>query len=377
MIDPIRKFYPSDKELYDFLKVQEKEFTKEFLLDFLSYRGVILSDKCSRSHIIEYLIERGVCSNSLRQLYMQYKDRDRKKKQLFVNTLDVAIEKSMLLHRLKKVAGQLSSKGETLKTKEIAGNQIKITIIYKYLDHARSRMFQVRERVVEGLIEIKKDSLSIKMPPEPKSEEFISALDAEINSNEGCERSEFVLTSIKRRDLYNKFFFKLANNITHFEFKELVKVKFSNKEEKPDEEEFQANDLERVASALIRGRDLQLDDYVKKLITCCRISQFRWKSICKLKDEDIRNYSNLPSFQHRVENELESREFEFEIRVSNPVKGLGYTINPSLCQSYKFSGRQYLGLSIMKGIDDLLKNALANLIQDASYCTLGDIANGR
>jgi hypothetical protein len=241
MISTGSTFYATYRDIRDALLSSKQRVSKEFLFDFLSCRGVLISGNSSREDLIESIAGLTHSYHDFEEIYSQLEVAPRPERTTS-RILKKQIDTTDLQRAVQSIRTERQDHHEAINVIVAEGGSTKIKVEYTELDRGKTLLRQRRAKEAE--IELYKigNDVRLRYPANDRLESIVSSLIESIQKcgNVAIQQKIIDLTSFdkKRRTL---FFKSLISGLSDYDFSDVTKVSVDNE---IDEIEFSTEDSE-------------------------------------------------------------------------------------------------------------------------------------
>jgi hypothetical protein len=221
-------FYATYRDIRDALISSKQRISKEFLFDFLSCRGVLVSGSSSREELIETLASLTHGYSDFEEIYNQLEVVPRPERTTS-RAIETTIDNSKLQAAVEAIRLARCNHNEAINLIVDVGNATKIKVEYTELDHGKTLLRQRRAKEAE--IEVYKVDKQIRLryPANERLENIVDSLIESIQKDEKDPiKQEIVDLSSFDKEQRTHFFKSLITSLNGFDFTDVIKVAVDN-----------------------------------------------------------------------------------------------------------------------------------------------------
>ena len=180
MSEETRRFYATDKEIYDVLASSKQRMTDAALLDMGSKRGIFYSPHESRDVLASNLSMLPFDYDSLAAVLGQSENPNRAEKVTSI-TLKTDIGTEAIKAAVNKFRDTAPSDEKVTSHAESATKYV-MQVRYSELDPSKTRLLQRRTREANIRFVVENNALTIRMPATPKARSIAAAIKNELDA---------------------------------------------------------------------------------------------------------------------------------------------------------------------------------------------------
>jgi len=346
--------------------------SKEFLFDFLSSRGVLISGGATREELIETVASLTHGYNDFEEIYLQLEVAPRPERATH-RVLKTPINITKLQDAVKAIRATRQDHHEAINVIVSEGGSTKIKVEYTELDHGKTLLRQRRAK--EADIEVYKvgQQIRLRYPANERLESIVNSLVESMQKDEKSPIQQEIidLTNFdkERRTL---FFKSLLSGLDGYEFSDVIKVAVDNEiadvefsdavNEVPDSEldEDQDEEDEGVEVAELRA---EVAAGVKSFLKSAALD-----GTGVLHSKELQQFLDSGFFISRVIWQVTQKikngnKIEIEAMLENPSKGTGFRYSVKGYYPCKKDGSHTL---TRRQAGETIKKSVLAVIEDAA-----------
>lgn len=221
-------FYATYRDISDALLSSKLRVSKEFLFDFLSCRGVLISGSATREELIETVASLTHGYLDFEEIYLQLEVVPRPERTTS-RVLKIPIDATKLQNAVKAIRTIRQDHHEAINVIVSEGGATKIKVEYTELDHGKTLLRQRRAKEAE--IEIYKvgQEIRLRYPANERLESIVNSLVTSMqNDDEPPIQQEIIDLSGFDKERRTLFFKSLLSGLNGYEFSDVIKVAVDN-----------------------------------------------------------------------------------------------------------------------------------------------------
>jgi hypothetical protein len=362
-------FYATYRDIRDALLSSKQRISKEFLFDFLSCRGVLISGSSSREELIDALASLTHGYSDFEEIYGQLEVVPRPERTTS-RAIDVAVDSAKLQVAVEAIRAARRDHHEAINLLVSDGGSTKIKVEYTELDHGKTLLRQRRAREAEVEIYKVGKQFRLRYPANERLEGIVDSLIDSIQKNEKEPiKQEFVdLSSFdkKRRTL---FFKSLITSLKGFEFTDVIKVAVDNEidsVEFSEDPEFSGDEVDDEVG------DDAADVAELRAEVAAEVSSFLRSAALDgtgvLHSKELQQFLESGFFISKVvwqstQKDKNGFKVEIEAMLENPSKGTGFRYSVKGFYPCKKDGSHTL---TRRQANDVVKKPVLAVVEDAA-----------
>lgn len=365
-------FYATYRDIRDALLSSKLRVSKEFLFDFLSCRGVLISGSATREELIETVASLTHGYRDFEEIYTQLEVVPRPERTTY-RVLKTPINTTKLQSAVQAIRGIRQDHHEAINVIVVEGGATKIKVEYTELDHGKTLLRQRRAREAE--IEVYKvgQEIRLRYPANERLEEIVNSLIESMQKDEKAPiKQEIIDLSAFDKEHRTLFFKSLLSNLDGYEFSDVIKVAVDNEidhiefsEEggdmsEPELDDDQASEEEGSDAAEIRA---EVAAGVKSFLKSAALD-----GTGVLHSKELQQFLESGFFISRViwqatQKIKNGHKIEIEAMLENPSKGTGFRYSVKGYYPCKKDGSHTL---TRRQADETRKKSVLAVIEDAA-----------
>ncbi len=370
-------FYATYRDIRDALLSSKLRVSKEFLLDFLSCRGVLISASSSREELIEAIAGLTHGYSDFEEIYLQLEVPTRPERTTS-RVLKTVVDITKLQNAVKAIRTARQDHHEAINVIVAESGETKIKVEYTELDHGKTLLRQRRAK--EADIEVYKvgDKVRLRYPANERLEAVVNGLVDSLQAAETktIEQAIVDLSSFDkaRRTL---FFKSLLAGLQGYEFSDVIKVAVDNEIEEVvfsgeggDAESSEGVDSEDEDDELeedadVAGAELRAEvaEGVKSFLKSAALD-----GTGVLHSKELQQFLSSGFFISRVvwqatQKIKNGNKVEIEAMLESPSKGTGFRYSVKGFYPCKKNGSHTL---TRRQADLTIKKAVLAVVEDAA-----------
>jgi hypothetical protein len=361
-------FYATYRDIRDALLSSKQRISKEFLFDFLSCRGVLVSGSSSREELIETLASLTHGYSDFEEIYNQLEVVPRPERTTS-RAIETSVDSTKLQAAVEAIRTARRDHHEAINLIVADGGATKIKVEYTELDHGKTLLRQ--RRVKEAEVEIYKVGKQIRLryPANERLENIVDSLIESIQKNEKDPiKQEVVDLSSFDKERRTLFFKSLITSLSGYEFSDVIKVAVDNEidavefseetdfsEEDSDDEQTASDDVAELRAEVAAG--------VKSFLKSAALD-----GTGVLHSKELQQFLESGFFISRViwqstQNAKNGFKVEIEAMLENPSKGTGFRYSVKGYYPCKKDGSHTL---TRRQASDVIKKPVLAVVEDAA-----------
>lgn len=366
-------FYATYRDIRDALLSSKQRVSKEFLFDFLSCRGVLISGSATREELIETVASLTHGYRDFEEIYTQLEVVPRPERTTS-RVLKTPVDTAKLQSAVQAIRSIRQDHHEAINVVVAEGGSTKIKVEYTELDHGKTLLRQRRAKEAEVEIYKVGQEMRLRYPANDRLEAIVDSLVESMQKDEKTPiQQEIIDLSAFDKERRTLFFKSLLSSLHGYEFSDVTKVAVDNEiddvefseeggsdasESELDEEEATANEGVEVAefraevaagvksflkSAALDGTGILHSKELQQFLESgFFISRVIWQATQKIKNG------------HKI---------EIEAMLENPSRGTGFRYSVKGYYPCKKDGSHTL---TRRQAAETLKKSVLGVIEDAA-----------
>lgn len=381
-------FYATYRDIRDALLSSKQRISKEFLFDFLSCRGVLISGSSSREELIETLASLTHGYSDFEEIYNQLEVVPRPERTTS-RAIETSVDSTKLQAAVETIRAARRDHHEAINLIVAEGGATKIKVEYTELDHGKTLLRQRRAKEAEVEIYKVGEQIRLRYPANERLENIVDSLIESIQKNEKDPiKQEVVDLSSFDKEHRTLFFKSLITNLSGYEFSDVIKVavdneidavEFSNEadfSDDADDEQTESDDAADVAE--LRA---EVAAGVKSFLKSAALD-----GTGVLHSKELKQFLESGFFISRVvwqstQNAKNGFKVEIEAMLENPSKGTGFRYSVKGYYPCKKDGshaltRRQASDVVKKPVLTVLENAAMDAFRELSVAQAPDDGGG-
>lgn len=381
-------FYATYRDIRDALLSSKQRISKEFLFDFLSCRGVLISGSSSREELIETLASLTHGYSDFEEIYNQLEVVPRPERTTS-RAIETSVDSTKLQAAVEAIRAARRDHHEAINLIVAEGGATKIKVEYTELDHGKTLLRQRRAKEAEVEVYKVGEQIRLRYPANERLENIVDLLIESIQKNEKDPiKQEVVDLSSFDKEHRTLFFKSLITNLSGYEFSDVIKVavdneidavEFSNEadfSDDADDEQTESDDAADVAE--LRA---EVAAGVKSFLKSAALD-----GTGVLHSKELKQFLESGFFISRVvwqstQNAKNGFKVEIEAMLENPSKGTGFRYSVKGYYPCKKDGshaltRRQASDVVKKPVLTVLENAAMEAFRELSVVQAPDDGGG-
>lgn len=381
-------FYATYRDIRDALLSSKQRISKEFLFDFLSCRGVLISGSSSREELIETLASLTHGYSDFEEIYNQLEVVPRPERTTS-RAIETSVDSTKLQAAVEAIRAARRDHHEAINLIVAEGGATKIKVEYTELDHGKTLLRQRRAKEAEVEVYKVGEQIRLRYPANERLENIVDSLIESIQKNEKDPiKQEVVDLSSFDKEHRTLFFKSLITNLSGYEFSDVIKVavdneidavEFSNEadfSDDADDEQTESDDAADVAE--LRA---EVAAGVKSFLKSAALD-----GTGVLHSKELKQFLESGFFISRVvwqstQNAKNGFKVEIEAMLENPSKGTGFRYSVKGYYPCKKDGshaltRRQASDVVKKPVLTVLENAAMEAFRELSVAQAPDDGGG-
>lgn len=371
-------FYATYRDIRDALLSSKQRISKEFLFDFLSCRGVLISGSSSREELIETLASLTHGYSDFEEIYNQLEVVPRPERTTS-RAIETSVDSTKLQTAVEDIRTARRDHHEAINLIVAEGGATKIKVEYTELDHGKTLLRQRRAKEAEVEIYKVGGQIRLRYPANERLENIVDSLIESIQKNEkGPIKQEVVNLTSFDKEHRTLFFKSLITSLNGYEFSDVIKVAVDNEidtiefsegtefsEEDFDEEQTTGDDAADVAE--LRA---EVAAGVKSFLKSAALD-----GTGVLHSKELQQFLESGFFISRViwqstQKAKNGFKVEIEAMLENPSRGTGFRYSVKGYYPCKKDGSHTL---TRRHVNDADKRPILAVIEDAAMKAFRDL----
>jgi PAS domain-containing protein len=364
-------FYATYRDIRDALLSSKQRISKEFLFDFLSCRGVLISGSSTREELIETLASLTHGYSDFEEIYNQLEVVPRPERTTS-RAIETSVDSTKLQAAVEAIRAARRDHHEAINLIVAEGGAAKIKVEYTELDHGKTLLRQRRAKDAEVEIYKVGEQIRLRYPANERLENIVDTLIESMQKNEKEPiKQEVVDLSSFDKEHRTLFFKSLITNLTGYEFSDVIKVAVDNEidavefsdeadftEEDTDDEQTETDDAADVAE--LRA---EVEAGVKSFLKSAALD-----GTGVLHSKELQQFLESGFFISRVvwqsiQNAKNGYKVEIEAMLENPSKGTGFRYSVKGYYPCKKNGSHAL---TRRQATDAVKKPVLSVVENAA-----------
>lgn len=364
-------FYATYRDIRDALLSSKQRISKEFLLDFLSCRGVLISGSSSREDLIETLASLTHGYSDFEEIYNQLEVVPRPERTTS-RAIETSVDSTKLQAAVEAIRTARRDHHEAINLVVAEGGATKIKVEYTELDHGKTLLRQRRAKEAEVEVYKVGKQIRLRYPANERLENIVDSLIESIQKNEKDPiKQEVVDLSSFDKERRTLFFKSLITSLSGYEFADVIKVAVDNEidaVEFSEETDFSEEDSEDEQTASEDTADVaelraEVAAGVKSFLKSAALD-----GTGVLHSKELQQFLESGFFISRViwqstQNAKNGFKVEIEAMLENPSKGTGFRYSVKGYYPCKKDGSHAL---TRRQASDVVKNPVLAVVEDAA-----------
>lgn len=221
-------FYATYRDISDALLSSKLRVSKEFLFDFLSCRGVLISGSATREELIETVASLTHGYLDFEEIYLQLEVVPRPERTTS-RVLKIPIDATKLQNAVKAIRAIRQDHHEAINVIVSEGGATKIKVEYTELDHGKTLLRQRRAKEAEVEIYKVGQEIRLRYPANERLESIVNSLVTSMQKDdEPPIQQEIIDLSGFDKERRTLFFKSLLSGLNGYEFSDVIKVAVDN-----------------------------------------------------------------------------------------------------------------------------------------------------
>lgn len=364
-------FYATYQDIRDALLSSKLRISREFLFDFLSSRGILISGDSTREQLIETLSSLTHGYSDFEEIYTQLEVQPRPERSTS-RSIEASVDSSKLQAAVEELRVRRQDHHEAINLIVNTSGATKIKVEYTELDHGKTILRQRRAKQAD--IEIYKydGSMRIRYPANARLGAIVDLLIESIQkSEESPIKQELVDLSRFDKKRRTIFFKSLISSLEGYQFSDVIKVSVDNEIEDvefSDSDNVYTDDTEEDLN-LYEDNDnedelrAEVAEGIKSFLKTAALG-----GTGILHSKELQQFLDSGFFISRViwqaiQNVKDGPKIEIEAILENPSKGTGFNYSIKGYYPCKRNGKHTL--TRRQTIDIVRKPALS-AVEDAA-----------
>lgn len=364
-------FYATYRDIRDALLSSKQRTSKEFLFDFLSCRGVLISGTSSREELIETLASLTHGYSDFEEIYNQLEVVPRPERSTS-RAIETSVDSAKLQTAVEAIRTVRRDHHEAINLIVAEGGATKIKVEYTELDHGKTLLRQRRAKEAE--VEVYKigNQIRLRYPANERLENIVDSLIESIQENEKAPiKQEFVDLSSFDKERRTLFFKSLITSLDGYEFSDVIRVAVDNEidvVEFSEETDFSEEDADDEQAA----NDDTADVAELRAEVAAGVRSFLKSAALDgtgvLHSKELQQFLESGFFISRViwqstQNAKNGFKVEIEAMLENPSKGTGFRYSVKGYYPCKKDGSHALN---RRQASDTIKKPVLAVVEDAA-----------
>lgn len=372
-------FYATYRDIRDALLSSKQRISKEFLFDFLSCRGILISGSSSREDLIETLASLTHGYSDFEEIYNQLEVVPRPERTTS-RSIETSVYSTRLQAAVEAVRTARRDHHEAINLVVSEGGATKIKVEYTELDHGKTLLRQRRAKEAEVEVYKVGKQIRLRYPANERLENIVDSLIESIQENEKDPiKQEVVDLSSFDKERRTLFFKSLITSLNGYEFADVIKVavdneieavQFSEETDFPEEdsedeqtETDDAADVEELRAEVAAG--------VKSFLKSAALD-----GTGVLHSKELQQFLESGFFISRViwqstQNAKNGFKVEIEAMLENPLKGTGFRYSVKGYYPCKKDGSHAL---TRRQASDAVKKPVLAVVEDAAMKSFRELS---
>lgn len=221
-------FYATYRDISDALLSSKLRVSKEFLFDFLSCRGVLISGSATREELIETVASLTHGYLDFEEIYLQLEVVPRPERTTS-RIIKIPIDATKLQNAVKAIRTIRQDHHEAINVIVSEGGATKIKVEYTELDHGKTLLRQRRAKEAEVEVYKVGQEIRLRYPANERLESIVNSLVASMQKDdESPIQQEIIDLSGFDKERRTLFFKSLLSGLDGYEFSDVIKVAVDN-----------------------------------------------------------------------------------------------------------------------------------------------------
>lgn len=244
MISTGSTFYATYRDIRDALLSSKQRVSKEFLFDFLSCRGVLISGSATREELIETVASLTHGYLDFEEIYTQLEVAPRPERTAS-RVLKTPIDVSKLQTAVQAIRSARQDHHEAINVIVSEGGATKIKVEYTELDHGKTLLRQRRSKEAEVEVFKVGNEIRLRYPANERLETIVDSLVESMQKDEKEPiQQEIIDLGAFDKERRTLFFKSLLSNLEGYEFSDVTKVAVDNEIDDVEFSDANGNSLE-------------------------------------------------------------------------------------------------------------------------------------
>lgn len=365
MIDALRQYCATDKEIHDLLISGKQKITETKLLELARDRGIFYSIKSPRDELVLLISTLPHDYHDIIGIIDQREYNKRAEK-----TTSVELTTTIDIEDINEIVEKY--KADVVGTEKVTHHKkgqdgFVMNIGYDEYDYSKTTLIQRQRRDAEIEFVVKDGAVVIRMPSTEKAKNVVDDLRKRVEQKtlKAVPFQKIELSQITSSEKRTSFFTSLISKIQGFTLETVINLKVASGTSKEDDEDFDLEDeddntvardemLAVVHSVALNGMNLVASKQYQELQDGgFYITSITWRS-----KQNMPPY-NMIQFDASFDDPKEGTGFKYSVRVAELQKrGIGYSKNFKSVEDERFKAELFkLIESTSRSIlDELLNN---------------------
>lgn len=364
-------FYATYRDIRDALLSSKQRISKEFLFDFLSCRGVLISGSSTRDELIETLASLTHGYADFEEIYTQLEVAPRPERTTS-RAIVTSVDSSKLQAAVEAIRTARRDHHEAINLIVSEGGATKIKVEYTELDHGKTLLRQRRAKEAEVEVYKVENQIRLRYPANERLENIVDVLIESIQKNEKEPIKQEIVDLSSFDKTHRTLFFKsLITSLTGYEFSDVIKVAVANEIDvvefaedsasvTHDSDEDQIDDDDSLEDAELRA---EVVAGVKSFLKSAALD-----GTGVLHSKELQQFLQSGFFISRVIWQSTQKikngfKVEIEAMLENPSKGTGFRYSIKGYYPCKKDGKHTL---TRRQASDVVKKPVLAVVEDAA-----------
>jgi hypothetical protein len=364
-------FYATYRDIRDALLSSKQRISKEFLFDFLSCRGVLVSGASSREELIETLASLTHGYSDFEEIYNQLEVVPRPERTTS-RVIETSVDSTKLQAAIEAIRTKRRDHHEAINLIVAEGGATKIKVEYTELDHGKTLLRQRRTKEAEVEVYKAGKQIRLRYPANERLENIVDSLIESMQKDvKDLIKQEFVDLSSFDKEHRTLFFKSLITSLNGFEFSDVIKVAVDNEidtVEFSEEADFSEEDADDKHAPSDDAADVaefraEVAAGVKSFLKSAALD-----GTGVLHSKELQQFLQSGFFISRViwqstQNVKNGFKVEIEAMLENPSKGTGFRYSIKGYYPCKKNGSHTL---TRRQASDVVKKPVLAVVEDAA-----------
>jgi|TARA_A100001518_G_C1220996_1_gene65329 hypothetical protein len=364
-------FYATYRDIRDALLSSKQRISKEFLFDFLSCRGVLISGSSSREELIEILASLTHGYSDFEEIYNQLEVVPRPERTTS-RSIETSVDSTKLQAAVEAARVARRDHHEAINLIVAEGGATKIKIEYTELDHGKTLLRQRRAKEAEVEVYKVGKQIRLRYPANGRLENIVDLLIESMQKNQKDPIKQEVVDLSSFDKAHRTIFFKtLITSLSGYEFADVIKVAVDNEIdtiEFTEDPEFSDEDSEDEKTPTGDTADVaelraEVAAGVKSFLKSAALD-----GTGVLHSKELQQFLESGFFISRViwqstENAKNGHKVEIEAMLESPSKGIGFRYSVKGYYPCKKDGSHAL---TRRQASDVIKKPVLAVVEDAA-----------